>query len=257
MFICYLDKKQLVKIGAAILFLAVFFILLTVLIPQRDKEVNQVNWPLLLEQVPTGEKALALTVNVDWGEEYIPVMLDALDKYNAKVTFFVTGRWADKNPDLLKVMAARGHEIENHGYSHPHPDQLTVAQNKEEILKTEKVIFEITGKKTRLYAPPYGERGRNGLRAAEELGYTTILWTLDTIDWRADSTPEIIAQRILNPKIRNRVKPERKGAIVLMHPKENTARALPGILSRLEQDGYQSVTLEKLITSNLSGNTTP
>jgi len=219
--------------------------------------VFQQNIPVPLEQVKTEERVIALTVNIDWGEEYIPKMLEIFESYDAKVTFFVTGRWAEKNPELLKMMATKGHSIQNHGYYHSHPDKQSIAQNKQELLKTEKVIEDIIGTKTRFYAPPYGERGKNGLIAADELGYTTVLWTLDTIDWREDSTPELIVQRVLNPKIRYGVKPDKKGAIVLMHPKENTVIALPKILSGLQQEGFQMVTIEKLITFDLSGNTTP
>ena len=219
--------------------------------------VFQQNIPIPLEQVNTEERVIALTVNVDWGEEYIPQMLEIFKDFGAEVTFFVTGRWAEKNPELLKMMASKGHSIQNHGYYHSHPDKQSIDKNKEELLKTEKVIENLIGKKTTLYAPPYGERGKNGLLAAGELGYTTVLWTLDTIDWRADSTPELIVQRVVEPKIRNGIKPDRKGAIVLMHPKENTIIALPQMLSRLQQEGFRMVTVERLITFNLSGNTTP
>lgn len=208
------------------------------------------------EQIKTTEKALALTINVDWGEEFLPGILEVLDRKQAKVTFFVTGRWAKKNPELIKEIAARGHEIGNHGYSHPHPDQLSVVKNEEELIKTEKIVQGLTGIKTVYYAPPYGERGTSGLKAANNLGYRTILWTLDTVDWRPESTPDIISKRILNPGIRFGIKPRKEGAIVLMHPKENTLKALPNILEQLTQEGFQLVTLTELITLERVGNTT-
>lgn len=257
MFIYYLDRRKLIKAGLTILFLLIVLVFLAVFYQNKSKGVSQQDVSIPLEKVSTDQKVIALTINVDWGEEYLPRILEILDQNDAKATFFVTGRWTGKNPELLKEIASRGHEIENHGYSHPHPDRLTIAKNKEELLKTEKVIFDTLGKKTVFYAPPYGERGRNGLLAAQELGYTSVLWTFDTIDWRPDSTPQLIAQRVLDPKMRNGIKPERKGSIVLMHPKENTVKALPVILNRLQQEGYQAITLEKLITLRLSGNTTP
>lgn len=209
-----------------------------------------------IEQIKTEEKAIALTINVDWGEEYIPGILDTLDQGQAKATFFVTGRWANKNPELLKEILARGHEIENHGYSHPHPDRLSVAANEQEIVKTEKIIQGLTGRKTIYYAPPYGEKGASGVKAAHNLGYQTILWTLDTVDWRPESTPDIITQRILNPAVRFGIKPKKQGAIVLMHPKENTVKALPRILKGLNQEGFRMLTLSELITLKTVGNTT-
>lgn len=209
-----------------------------------------------IEQIQTERKIIALTMNVDWGEEYIPDILQILEKKGAHITFFVTGRWARKHPELIKKMSDGGHEIENHGYSHPHPDQLPVAANQEELKKTERIIQGLSGYKTCYYAPPYGERGQSGLKAAQELGYTTILWTLDTVDWRPESTPEVIAARILNPARRFGVIPDKRGAIVLMHPKENTLKALPLILDRLKKEGFVFVSINELITSDRAGNTT-
>lgn len=214
------------------------------------------NLPTPIEQVKTEKKVMALTINVDWGGEFLPGILDALDKYNAKATFFLTGRWAKNNPEMVKEIQARGHAIENHGYSHPHPDQISISANQEEILKTERIIQESTGTKTMYYAPPYGERRAPGLKAAENLGYKTILWTLDTVDWRPESTPEIITKRIVDPAVRFGIKPTREGAIVLMHPKENTVKALPNILSQLTNEGFQFITVNELITLEGVGDTT-
>ncbi|KTE90812.1 polysaccharide deacetylase family protein [Desulfitobacterium hafniense] len=214
------------------------------------------NLPTPIDQVKTEKKVMALTINVDWGGEFVPGILEALDKYHAKATFFLTGRWAKNNPEMVKELQARGHAIENHGYSHPHPDQISVSANQEEILKTEAIIQEITGTKTKYYAPPYGEKGASGLKAAENLGYTTILWTLDTVDWRPESTPEIITKRIVDPAVRFGIKPTREGAIVLMHPKENTVKALPNILSQLTKEGFQFITVNELITLEGVGDTT-
>ncbi|NLM21452.1 MAG: polysaccharide deacetylase family protein [Peptococcaceae bacterium] len=251
MFVLKLTKFKIKTVMVSLIFISLL------LLHNRPIGVSSLDLPAPLEQVETNEKVMAFTVNVDWGEEYIPPMLEIFDEYQVKVTFFVTGRWAQKHPDLLKIMAERGHQIENHGYSHPHPDQLSVTRNKEEITKTEKIIWDIIGRKTQFYAPPYGERGKSGLLAAEELGYTTVLWTLDTIDWKSDSTPELITKRIINPQKKYGVQPEKKGAIVLMHPKENTVKALPQILSSLSNEQYMVITLEKLITFQGSGYTTP
>lgn len=234
----------------------IFFLLLVGIITQRWIIGSSTSVSKPIDHVKTDQLIMALTINVDWGEEYIPAILDELDKGKARATFFVTGRWAKKNPDLLKIISSRGHQIENHGYSHPHPDQLSIRANQEEIIKTETIIEEIIGRRTHLYAPPYGEKGASGLKAAQELGYKTILWTLDTVDWRADSTPELIAKRIINPAISFGIKPNKSGAIVLMHPKANTVKALPVILNQLALEGYIFQTLDELITYDQSGDTT-
>lgn len=250
MFINLKISRRMLSLGG------IFFLLLAGAITRNCLMVSNSPVSKPVEQIKTDKKVMALTINVDWGEEFIPAILDALDKGNARATFFVTGRWAKKHPELLKTIAKRGHEIENHGYSHPHPDQISVGANQEEIKKTESIIEEIIGQKTRFYAPPYGEKGASGLLAADKLGYRTILWTLDTVDWRSDSTPEVIVKRIVNPAIRYGIKPEKKGAIVLMHPKANTVKALPYILDRLAQEGYNFQTLSELITFDQSGDTT-
>ena len=250
MFINFKISRRRLSLGG------IFFLLLAGFVTKNWIMVSNSPVTKPIEQIKTDQKVMALTINVDWGEEFIPAILDALDKGQARATFFVTGRWAKKNPELLKTMAKRGHQIENHGYSHPHPDQISVGANQEEIKKTERIIEGILGQKTRFYAPPYGERGISGLRAADELGYQTILWTLDTVDWRSDSTTEIIIKRIVNPAIRFGIKPDKKGAIVLMHPKMNTVKALPYILDQLAREGYVFQTLAELITFDQVGDTT-
>lgn len=184
-------------------------------------------------------KAVALTVNVDWGEEHVPAMLEAFAKYKAKATFFITGRWAEGHPDLVRLIAAGGHEIGNHGYAHPHPDHLSAAGNLRDIVQAEDAIYQACGLKTRLYAPPYGERGKTVLEAAEQAGYNVILWSVDTVDWKTRHAAAI-RQRVTE-RLHN-------GAIVLMHPTGPTVEALrDGILPFLESKGLRAVTVSALL----------
>ncbi len=183
-------------------------------------------------------KAMALTCNVFWGEEYMSQMLEILKEKNVKATFFIGGTWAEKFPQLVKKISSQGHEIGSHGYSHPHPDNISLQENLQDISKAEKIIFDITGKKPRLYAPPYGERGPAVLEAAQELGYRTVLWSIDTVDWQRPA-PEVISERVLN-KMEN-------GAIVLMHPTAPTVSALPGIIDGLKEQGFQLTTVGKML----------
>lgn len=186
----------------------------------------------------TAEPKVALTCNVFWGEEFLPDMLDTLDRYHVKVTFFIGGSWAKRYPDLLKEIVNRGHEIGNHTYSHPHPNRLTKEQNKEQILKAETLMYENTGVKTNLYAPPYGEYNEVVLLAAHELGYKSIMWSIDTVDWKRPA-PEVIRNRVLK-KLHN-------GAIILMHPTDPTAKALPEIIEKMQSQGYQLVKVSEMI----------
>ncbi len=134
-----LSKK---KLYTAALILLIFLVIIALFFGERVITVNKNSTLAPLDRVNVTKNVIALTINVDWGEEYIPQILEILQENNAKVTFFVTGRWTAKNGLLVKQIAAHGHEIENHGYSPPHPDKLSIESNKQELLKTEKIIEE-------------------------------------------------------------------------------------------------------------------
>lgn len=186
----------------------------------------------------TNSPKIAFACNVFWGEEFLPDMLNTLDKENSKITFFIGGSWAKRYPDLLKDIASRGHELGNHTYSHPHPNNLTKQQNQEQITRTEVLVYENTNIKTTLYAPPYGEYNDNVLAAAADLGYTTIMWSIDTIDWQRPPV-EVLKNRVLK-KIHN-------GAIILMHPTDPTAKALPELIKELKAKGYTITTVSDIL----------
>lgn len=181
---------------------------------------------------------VAFACNVFWGEEFLPDMLQTLSNQNTHITFFIGGSWAKKYPDLLADIANKGHELGNHTYSHPHPNTISKEKNKEQIVKTEDLVKEITGTKTTLYAPPYGEYNDTVLTAADELGYTTIMWTIDTIDWKRPPA-DIIKNRVTK-KLHN-------GAIILMHPTEPTAKALPELITEIKKAGYTITTVSDIL----------
>ena len=168
---------------------------------------------------------IAFTCNVDWGTELIPPILDILDKHDVKITFFVTGRWAKNNPETLKMIYDRGHEIGNHGYGHRMHSKIGVEGNKSEIEKTHNIVKEVLGIDMKYFAPPSGDFGEDTLNVAAQMGYKTILWNIDTIDWRNDSTASVIKERVLSKPL--------KGSIVLMHPKQETVKALDQIIQSI------------------------
>lgn len=182
---------------------------------------------------------IAFVCNIDWGEEYIPQMLKIFKDNNIKISFFPTGRWADKNPELVKTIYDNGHEIGNHGYNHLDYSKLTYDKNKEEILKAHKSIESIIGVSPKFFGPPSGAFNENTIHAAKDLNYNVVLWSIDTIDWRNDSTSSIIYKRVTE-KAHN-------SAIVLMHPKKATVEALPEIIKYLFQKGYKIGTISDVI----------
>lgn len=181
---------------------------------------------------------VAFACNVFWGEEYLPDILKTLDNNNIHITFFIGGSWANKYPEILKDLANRGHELGNHTYSHPHPNTLSKEKNKEQITKTEELVNKLTGIKTNLYAPPYGEYNNTVLLAAQELQYTTIMWSIDTVDWKRPP-PEVLKERVLK-KLHN-------GAIILMHPTAPTAQALPSLIEEIQKRGYTIGTVSDIL----------
>jgi len=185
------------------------------------------------------KRQVALTVNVAWGHDYLPAMLDLLKDRGVHVTFFVQGDWAEKFPGLVARMAADGHEIGSHGYSHPHMATMSEAEIAVEISRADRVLADITGRHPHLFAPPYGEVTREILFTAARLGYRTSLWSCDTIDWRGEPAEVVLA------RFRRRVA---AGSIVLMHPTPATVQALPSMLDYLQANDWTPVTVGELIS---------
>ena len=182
---------------------------------------------------------ISLMINVYWGTEYLDGMLEILDKYDVKTTFFVGGTWAVKESDMLEKIYESGHEIGNHGYSHKDQDKLSREQNQKEILMTHNIVDELLGFEMNLFAPPSGAYSKTTVEVASELGYQTIMWTRDTIDWR-DKDADLIYSRA--------VKDAKGGDLVLMHPTEKTLEALERIILTLQEKGLKITT----VSDNLS-----
>ncbi|MBU5437657.1 polysaccharide deacetylase family protein [Tissierella sp. MSJ-40] len=188
------------------------------------------------------DKIIAFACNVDWGNEYIPKMLELFEKENIKITYFVTGKWTEGNNDILKQIYDKGHEIGNHGYKHIDYDKLDYERNKEEIIKGHNAIKDVIKEDVKYFAPPSGAYNDSTVKAAKDLGYQVIMWSIDTIDWRKDSTKDIIVNRVTE-KVHN-------SAIVLMHPTEETVKALPDIINFLFKKGYKIGTISDVIQNN-------
>lgn len=196
----------------------------------------------IVYSVPTTERLLSFAVNIDWGEEFLPGMLELFAQHAVQVTFFPTGRWAGLHPETVRQLVAAGHELGNHGYRHDHPKSLGDTALTEHIVQNQSQLRDIAGIDTVLYAPPYGEVDERIARIAAAAGHWTIMWTVDTIDWQRPA-PSVIVQRVVP-----RVQP---GTIVLMHPTEPTLAALPTIIESLLADGWKIVPVGSLIEQAL------
>ncbi len=221
-----LGRKTLISI--LVVALVLIILLVGFLRINRAKEVFNKD---IYYQGSREEKIVAFACNIDWGNEYIGDMLDIFHDNKIKISFFPTGRWAEENRDLLLKIYRAGHEIGNHGYSHLDYDKLDYDGNYKEIAKAHKVIEGIIDESPKYFAPPSGAYNEFTIQAARNLGYKTILWSIDTIDWREDSHKDLIVSRVIE-KIH-------KSAIVLMHPTDETRKALPEIINKLYEMGYK------------------
>lgn len=189
----------------------------------------------------TGDKSsnnVSLMINVYWGTEYLDDMLKTLEEHNVKTTFFIGGYWAGKNNEMLKKISDAGHEIGNHGYFHKDHAKISTDANKSEIYMTEELLEGIIGKKTTLFAPPSGSLNEKVLNVAESMGYKTIMWSRDTIDWR-DKDEDLIFKRATEKTV--------GGDLILMHPTEKTAKVLGKIISTIKEKGLNVTTVSETL----------
>ena len=185
------------------------------------------------------EKICALTFDAAWDDSDTDRLINILNKYDAKATFFLVGSWAEKYAESVKKFADAGHEIANHSDTHPHITNLSEQKITEEINSCDEKIKAITGTKPTLFRGPYGEYNNTAITAATKTGHKVIQWDVDSLDWKELSS-EDIANRVLS-----RVKP---GSIMLFHNGvQNTPDALEVILKKLKDDGYKVVTASELI----------
>ena len=186
----------------------------------------------------TTKNDVTLMINVYWGTEYLDDMLEILDNYNVKTTFFIGGTWAVLNEDYLTKIYESGHELANHGYHHKDHDKLDEAGNLNEISTTHKIVKELTGVDMDLFAPPSGAYDSLTVTCAEQLGYHTIMWTRDTIDWRDHDSNLIYSRAVKNAK---------GGDLILMHPTEATVEALPKIIEFFQANNFNLTTVSENI----------
>lgn len=168
---------------------------------------------------------VTLMFNVYWGDEYIDGILDVLKSHDVKTTFFVGGSWADDNKEILLKFLADGHEIGNHGYFHKNQSKLSYEGNLQEIRSNNEIVKNLIGYEMRLFAPPSGDYSENTIKAAKSLDMQTIMWSIDTIDWK-DKDENLIKTRALKAN---------GGDLVLMHPTEKTLLALNDIIEEYKK----------------------
>ncbi|MED3624215.1 polysaccharide deacetylase family protein [Neobacillus thermocopriae] len=181
---------------------------------------------------------VSFIINVAWGNEYLTDMLATLKKHRVSASFFLEGNWVKKNPDLAKMIVDAGHEVGNHSYSHPDMAKLTAAQARQQMIKTNEIIEAVTEKKVKWFAPPSGSYREETVKVAHELKMKTVMWTVDTVDWKKPS-PDVLINRVIS-KID-------KGSMVLMHPTDATAKSLDRLITAIKQKNLSIGTVSELM----------
>ncbi len=193
--------------------------------------------------VKTEGKQIAITFDAAWGTDKTAALLDILDKYNVKATFFVTGMWAKKNADVLAEISRRGHEIGSHGYTHKDLTTLPEAEVIDELTKTADVIEKATGKRPTIFRAPYGAWNAKLVDIVGKEQFDFIQWDVDSLDWQGLTSAQM-QQRVF-PRVVS-------GSIILFHNDgANTPEVMPVVLEKFIADGYKPVTVTELLGESL------
>ncbi len=185
------------------------------------------------------EKVCAITFDCAWGTEYTDAILSALKNSSVRATFFMVEFWAEKYPGFVKKIDESGCEIGTHSSTHSYMSKLNAEGIKSELSTSSQAIKDVTGKEVELFRPPYGDYDDELIKTASELGYYTIQWDVDSLDWK-DLSASDIAMRVINGA--------KNGSIILMHNNGlHTAEAVPVILETLKNRGYSFVPVGELI----------
>lgn len=202
------------------------------------KEIVQELLPIY--GVSTIDNKIALTFDCAWENSDTQELIDILNEFDIKATFFATGDWCERYPDDVLTLYNEGHAIENHSYNHPHVATIPTSKLIEDTNKCDDIIEEITGVRPTLYRAPYGEFSDSMLQVfKEELGHKVIQWTADSRDWQGREAIDMAHTIISNSQ---------SGGIILFHnDTQNTPEALEIIIPQLQSEGYEFVLVKDLI----------
>ena len=192
--------------------------------------------------VGRSDNRIALTIDAAWDADKTPFILDTLDQYNVKATFFLCGVWVKQYPEYVKEISKRGHEIGNHSLTHPHMARMDAIVIQKELRDLDDMLEELTGKRSTLFRAPFGEYNDTVIKAAREAGYEVIQWSRDTVDWKQDRSAQTILDGVL--------KKLQSGDIILCHNNGYKIETyLPVLLETAQQKGYSFVTVSELLLS--------
>ncbi|MFD2672432.1 polysaccharide deacetylase family sporulation protein PdaB [Marinicrinis sediminis] len=244
-FFFVLNGRKLKKV--IIILVAVIFAAGIVYVERGHISVFSAQEPSAIYSVDTDKKWIALTFDISWGEERATPILEILKEKNVKdATFFLSSPWAKDHPDIVKRITENGFEIGSHGHKHVNYSKLSDEDIRKQITTAHRILSQETGQAPRLIRMPNGDFDKRVLQIANELDYTVIQWNTDSLDWMNKGVEQIV-QRVVSKA--------HKGDIVLMHASDSSRQthlALPHIIDKLRGQGYEFVTVSRLLAqSNL------
>jgi len=198
-----------------------------------------------IERGPRGRSRIALTFDAGADATCFEDLMVDLKKADVRSTFFVTGKWAEKNPACAEAIIKQGHEIGNHTLNHLDLTTQPNLQVRLEIIEADRILRKITGQNPRpRWRAPFGARDERVRAIAAELGYRSIYWTIDSLDSvDPPKSPEFLIDRIVQKSDE-----QLDGAIILMHVGvRSSTEALPAIITNLQSRGFTLVTVSKLL----------
>lgn len=240
MFLVFNKQKIYAYLVSVITVIFLFCIASNIMEDNKTIETSSNNQKLLpIYNVKTEEKKVAFTMNCAWNDDDIDKILKVLEDNNTKITFFIVGEWIEKHPESVKKIYDAGHEIGSHSDTHPHVNNLSYEENIKEIEDSNNKLEKITGKRTSLYRAPYGEYNSTVIQAAQDKGYKTIQWNLDTLDYTG----------LTGEEMWNRLKDKLKsGDIILSHNgTKHTAESLDMLIKNIKGKGFEVVRVSDII----------
>lgn len=206
--------------------------------PPASQDIVYVGQP----KTADGQPQVNLSFDVEGKPELLYQILDILDEYGVRTTFFMQGEWVQQYPEATQEIARRGHELGNHSWTHKDFKPMTAEEVTKELEDTEALVKELTGQTTKPYfRPPYGSRSQISVPTAYDLGWTTIIWTYGSEDWREGATAETIFENVFGNAA--------PGALYYMHTSHQIdVDALPTLLKAFQDAGYRLVTMGEILT---------
>lgn len=241
----YFQRKQRTRFSLAFITLALFIALTYY---GSTYIFGSIVKPTALMKGSTDEKHIAFTFNISWGDEKVYDILKELEKHDVRATFFVSGEWAERHPQILDAITEDNHELGMLGYRYKNYLEQEIAQVRKDIVYAKGLFDKLGYQKIRYIRPPSGLFNKEIITLSESLNLEVVHWSVATTDWENPGVEAIIKE----------AKKASNGDILLFHASDvakQTASALDPIIDHYKQQDFTFVTISQLkdgVTSNES-----